>query len=319
MEDAGGPTEKRRHKEEPRELLLTQKKKDEGEAFRLPTERKNGRRRNFSCESFTSIRLVALSLQSLNFRRLTSPQMKPLCAATRPTSISRIQRLSAVNLDRSKALSQRHFGAPLLRPCRAAPSSSSSLGKDEREEKNQPQTTTSNKLDKSSDAYYLEALSKARECIFSAPPGQLLGRAGRRCTLEDGERHALRAVAARPGRAAEASLLLARSLVAQGRGREIEVPRMVVEALKATDADCLSAEIAVALIDAAGVAFEKGAGATTGFASVELFVKAVSEAVPPAAGGGRVREAVEAAAAAVAARTEVAKERARREEAAVER
>ena len=94
---------------------------------------------------------------------------------------------------------------------------------------------------------------------------------------------------------------------------------MVVEALKATDADCLSAEIAVALIDAAGVAFEKGAGATTGFASVELFVKAVSEAVPPAAGGGRVREAVEAAAAAVAARTEVAKERARREEAAVER
>ena len=75
-------------------------------------------------------------------------------------------------------------------------------------------------------------------------------------------------------------------------------------------------EIATGLVEAAGVAFEKGAGATTGFASVELFVRAVSEAAAAADGG--LREAVEAAAAAVAARTEVAKERARREE-AVER
>ena len=171
--------------------------------------------------------------------------------------------------------------------------------------------------DKSSDAYYRDTLSKARECIFCAPQGQLLGRAGRRCTLEDGERHALRAVASRPARAAEARLLLAQSLVAQARGREIEVPRMVVVALSMTDVDSLSVEIATGLVEAAGVAFEKGAGATTGFASVELFVRAVSEAAPAADDGG-LREAVEAAAAAVAARTEVAKERARREE-AVER
>lgn len=90
---------------------------------------------------------------------------------------------------------------------------------------------------------------------------------------------------------------------------------MVVEALRETDADHLSVEIAVELVETAGLAFEKGAGATTGFASAELFAKAVSEAAPVS---GRVREAVEAAAAAVAARTGVAKERAHRE-AAVER
>ena len=239
----------------------------------------------------------------------------PLCAAaTHAVSISRIRQSLPRIFERRKARSERHLGAPPvllpLFPCRAA---SSSPGDSERDESE----TETNKTppDKSSDAYYREALSKARECIFSAPKGQLLGRAGRRCTLEDGERHALRAVAARPARAAEARLLLARSLVAQSRGREIEVPRMVVEALSVTEAGSLSREDAVALVEAAGVAFEKGAGATTGFASVGLFVRAVSEAAP-AAGG--VREAVEAAAAAVSARTEVAKERAQRE-AAVER
>lgn len=114
-----------------------------------------------------------------------------------------------------------------------------------------------------------------------------MGRAGRRCTLEDGERHALRAVASRPEKAAEARLLLARSLVAQSRGREIEVPKMVVEALSMTEADSLTIENAVALVEAAGVAFEKGAGATTGFQSVELFARAVSEAAPPGEVRGR--------------------------------
>lgn len=211
--------------------------------------------------------------------------------------VSRIPRPR--DFERNKARNERHFDA--LVPCRAASSSSSSPP------------------DKSSDAYYLEALSKARDCIFSAPQGQLLGRAGRRCTLEDGERHALRAVTARPARAAEARLLVARSLVAQSRGREIEVPSLVVEALRATEAGFLSKDDAVALVEAAGVAFERGAGATTGFSSVELFVEAVSEAAAAAAHAGAVREAVQAAAAAVAARTEAAKERARREEAAAER
>ena len=231
--------------------------------------------------------------------------MKPLCAATRSTSIAQIRRPLPARFEQNRARDQRQVGAPLP-PCRA---SSSSLGE------NETGDPTSVRPDKSSDAFYLEALSKARTCIFSAPQGQLLGRAGRRCTLEDGERHALRAVASRPTKAAEARLLLARSLVAQARGREIEVPRMVVEALRETDADHLSVEIAVELVETAGLAFEKGAGATTGFASAELFAKAVSEAAPVS---GRVREAVEAAAAAVAARTGVAKERAHRE-AAVER
>lgn len=122
----------------------------------------------------------------------------------------------------------------------------------------------------------------------------------------------MRAIASRPGRAAEARLLVAHSLVAQSRGREIEVPQMVVEALRSTEASSLSLETAVALVEAAGVAFEKGAGATTGFESVDLFARAVSEAAP----AGEVREAVRATAAAVAARTEAAKERAQREAAA---
>ena len=193
----------------------------------------------------------------------------------------------------------------------------SSVGTENENEANTTQDGA--RPDNGSDAYYRDALSRARECIFSAPEGQLLGRAGRRSSLEDGERNALRAVASRPSRAAEARLLLAQSLVAQARGREIEVPKMVVEALRVTEAGSLSAEVAAGLVEAAGVAFENGAGATTGFASVELFVRAVSEAAAasPCAAAG-VRDAVEAAAAAVAARTEVAKERAQREE-AVER
>lgn len=216
--------------------------------------------------------------------------------------VSRIRQSRPRDCERRKARSQRHFDA--LVPSRASSTSS---------------PNESDRVDKSSGAYYREALAKARECIFSAPSGQLLGRAGRRCTLEDGERHALRAIAARPERAAEARLLLALSLVAQSRGREIEVPSLVVEALRATEAGALTRDDAVALVEAAGVAFERGAGATTGFASVELFVKAVSEAAAAAAHAGAVREAVEAAAAAVAARTEVAKERAQAEEAAAER
>ena len=190
--------------------------------------------------------------------------------------------------------------------------SSTKLDDDGNDETSTP--TRPKREDKSSDAYYEEAVSKAQACLSSAPAGQLLGRAGRRCTLEDAERHALRAVASRPSRAAEARLLLARSLVEQARGREIEVPRMVVEALRATEVEVLDAETAVALVEAAGVAFEKGAGATTGYSSVELFVRAVCEAA-----NGNIREAVEAAAAAVAAKTAVAKERAQREEAAVEK
>jgi len=50
-------------------------------------------------------------------------------------------------------------------------------------------------------------LQKGRSCTFDHPPGQLHGRAGKRSTLEDGERILLRAVALRPG-SLEARLLL---------------------------------------------------------------------------------------------------------------
>lgn len=229
------------------------------------------------------------------------------------SAATRIRPCLPVSFERNRAREERRFGSALMM-CR----SSTKLDADD--ENDVTQTRTPKPKDKSSDAYYAEAVSKAQACLSSAPAGQLLGRAGRRCTLEDAERHALRAVASRPSRAAEARLLLARSLVLQARGREIEVPRMVVEALRATEVGFLDVETAVALVEAAGVAFEKGAGVTTGFSSVELFVRAVCEAAAPESSSGKgIREAVAAAAAAVAARMAVAKERARREEEAVEK
>jgi hypothetical protein len=81
------------------------------------------------------------------------------------------------------------------------------------------------------DADYEALLEKGRADTLEAPAGQLHGRAGRRCTLEDGERILLRAVAARPTDL-RARVLLLRNLMRQAMGREREVPGLALQALR---------------------------------------------------------------------------------------
>lgn len=81
------------------------------------------------------------------------------------------------------------------------------------------------------DAEYEALLEKGRAFTLDAPPGQLLGRAGRRCTLEDGERILARAARAKPGDL-RARVLLLRNLMCQAMGREREVPGLALEALR---------------------------------------------------------------------------------------
>jgi hypothetical protein len=82
-----------------------------------------------------------------------------------------------------------------------------------------------------SDADYEALLEKGRTDTLEAPAGQLHGRAGRRCTLEDGERILLRAVSARPTDL-RARVLLLRNLMRQAMGREREVPGLALQALR---------------------------------------------------------------------------------------
>ena len=77
------------------------------------------------------------------------------------------------------------------------------------------------------------AVKRAAECIHDAPRGQLLGRGGERCTLEDGERHARRAATLRP-HAAEAAELVVEALAKQ-RGREQDAIGVAVDALTHCD------------------------------------------------------------------------------------
>ncbi|KAK9861205.1 hypothetical protein WJX84_007839 [Apatococcus fuscideae] len=63
---------------------------------------------------------------------------------------------------------------------------------------------------------YQSLLEKARACTYDAPTGQLQGRAGRRCILEDGERMLLRCIRLQP-QAAPPYLLLLANLGLQGR------------------------------------------------------------------------------------------------------
>lgn len=60
----------------------------------------------------------------------------------------------------------------------------------------------------------------------SAPKGQLAGRAGRKCLLEDGERFLRRAVELAP-HWPPSYAQLAKNLIAMGRGREEEIPLLV--------------------------------------------------------------------------------------------
>ncbi|GAQ78129.1 hypothetical protein KFL_000080330 [Klebsormidium nitens] len=61
---------------------------------------------------------------------------------------------------------------------------------------------------------------------YAAPTGQLRGRAGRKCLLEDAERYLRRAVEL-DGTRPEAYAVLALNLVEMGRGREREVPAVI--------------------------------------------------------------------------------------------
>lgn len=81
------------------------------------------------------------------------------------------------------------------------------------------------------DAEYEALLEKGRADTLDAPAGQLQGRAGRRCTLEDGERRLMRATGARPGDL-RPHLLLLRNLMRQAMGREREVPGLALHALR---------------------------------------------------------------------------------------
>lgn len=70
---------------------------------------------------------------------------------------------------------------------------------------------------------YWIALQAGQCCMKSAPAGQLGGRAGRKCTLEDGERILERAIQIAPGWPL-AYVELIKCLALMGRGREQEIP-----------------------------------------------------------------------------------------------
>jgi hypothetical protein len=92
------------------------------------------------------------------------------------------------------------------------------------------------------DSDYEAVLDKGRASTLSHPPGQLQGRAGRRCALEDGERYLERCVAARPADL-RAHVLLMRNLMRQATGREREVPGLALAALRnAVDAEGTSSD-----------------------------------------------------------------------------
>lgn len=80
---------------------------------------------------------------------------------------------------------------------------------------------------------YDALLQKGKHWTFDAPEGQLLGRAGRRCVLEDGERALSTCISMRP-EALSPRVLLMTNLILQNRGREREVPLLAIQTLKKT-------------------------------------------------------------------------------------
>lgn len=76
-------------------------------------------------------------------------------------------------------------------------------------------------------------LEKGMHCTYHHPHGQLHGRAGRRCVLEDGERFLLRCISLKPA-AVQPRLVLMDNLLLQNRGREKEVPELVMGTLQHT-------------------------------------------------------------------------------------
>ncbi|CAL8471504.1 g11046 [Coccomyxa elongata] len=80
---------------------------------------------------------------------------------------------------------------------------------------------------------FRQLLQKAKDYTLRHPEGQLHGRRGRRCVLEDGERLLLLCLDIRPS-CIEARNVLMQNLILQNRGRELEVPRLAVDTLKHT-------------------------------------------------------------------------------------
>lgn len=81
------------------------------------------------------------------------------------------------------------------------------------------------------DVDYERILEAARQCTFNHPGGQTYGRAGRRCVLEDGERSLMRCIDLQP-EDPRGWLLMAQNLTRQNRGREQEVPSIVMDGLR---------------------------------------------------------------------------------------
>lgn len=80
---------------------------------------------------------------------------------------------------------------------------------------------------------YDTLLQKGKHWTLDAPEGQLLGRAGRRCVLEDGERALSACISMRPDTLSPRVLLMT-NLILQNRGREREVPLLAIQTLKKT-------------------------------------------------------------------------------------
>jgi len=112
-----------------------------------------------------------------------------------------------------------------------APSSSSSASPSSSSSADVNSNSNSSSSSSISDAEYEALLEKGRANTLDHPSGQLLGRAGRRCALEDGERFLERAVRARPSDL-RARVLLLRNLMRQATGREAEVPGLALQALR---------------------------------------------------------------------------------------
>lgn len=130
------------------------------------------------------------------------------------------------------------------------------------------------------DAEFATALAKARSCIHNHPKGQSRGRAGERCVVEDGERHARRAATARPDDAAPA-LLVVQSLARQ-RGRECDAVVVAADALE----------------NCGGLRSDAGAARAVVAAALAACPTPDAAAALVAAAGPEVRDAVAAAAAA---------------------
>ncbi|KAK9829146.1 hypothetical protein WJX72_004155 [[Myrmecia] bisecta] len=121
---------------------------------------------------------------------------------------------------------------------------------------------------------------KAQHCTFEHPTGQLHGRAGRRCVLEDGERMLRRCIAAAPSAVAP-RLLLMHNLTKQNRGREAEVPPLAMQTFYVTELSRCTAGTPAAVQALEALQLSLDALRSLGrAASVARFLTDAAEALP---------------------------------------